>query len=173
VPNQPLLEVLRRLQSTGFRDLAGARVSALVPVSERLIYEVVAASLPRDGPVREVEVRPLSGDAFAVRVAPRSAFLPSLTLRLEIDRQPELPSSSVLVLRLAAMGGLLGLAGAALPVGKLLPPGVRLEGNRILVDLRMLAADRGGGDLIGYVAGLRVNTEDGRVVLNIDLAVGS
>jgi hypothetical protein len=71
------------------------------------------------------------------------------------------------------MGGLLGLAGAALPLSSMLPPGVRLDGDRIAIDLRALAAVRGAEDLLEHVRQLRVNTAAGRVVLHIDVAIGS
>ena len=121
--------------------------------------------------MREVRVHPASGDAFSVRVAPRASLLPSITVRLEIDRQPELPASPVLVLRMATMGGLFGLASAAFPIAGMLPPGVRLDGDRILVDLRAIAADRGAADLLEYVTGLQLHTEEGRAVLHVDLSI--
>jgi hypothetical protein len=173
VPNHSVADVLDRLRSSHFQDLAGTRFAGSIPVSERLINELVAGSIPRDAPVREVRVQPLDADAFSVRVSPRAALLPSLTLRLEIDRQPEMPGSPVLVLRMATMGGLLGLAAAALPFSSMLPLGVRLDGDRIAVDLRALAAVRGAEDLLEHVRQLRVNTAAGRVVLHIDVAIGS
>jgi len=96
VPNPDFLAILRSLQATQFRDLAGAQVSARIPVAERLINEVVALTLPTNMPIREARVRPIPGDRFSVRVTPRSAFLPSLTVRVDIERQPELPGSPVL-----------------------------------------------------------------------------
>jgi len=171
VPNDPLSEILRHFQSTHFRDLAGTRVSVKVPLSERLINEFVATAIRPGGPVRDVAVHPLDGDAFSVRVAPRAALLPSVTLRLEIIGQPELPASPVLVLKMATMGGLFGMATAALPIANMLPRGVRLESDRILVDLRAIAAERGLSEMLGYVKRLRVNTVEGRVVLEANLAV--
>ena len=169
--NQSFLEILRHLQSTGFSDLRGARLSGTVPVSERLINEIVASAVRPGGPVREVRVHPLPGDAFSVRVTPTMGLLPSITVRLEIERQPELPASPVLVLKMATMGGLFGLASAALPIAGMLPRGVRLDGDRILVDLRTLAAERDAADLLPYVTGLRLNTEEARAVLHIDLSI--
>ena len=171
MPTHPFSEILRHLQATQFRDVAGSSLSATVPVSERLINEVVTASVPRGAPVREVHVQPLANNAFSVRISPRAPLLPSISLRLTIDRQPAFPEFPVLVLRLATMGGLLGLAGAALPIARLLPPGVHLDGDRISVDLRTIAADRGLSEYLAYVSGLRVNTEAGRVVLHLDLRV--
>ncbi len=171
MPNDSFRNILHHLQETRFGDLAGMRVSGTVPVSERLINEVVASAVPRGAPVREVRVQPLAGNRFSVRLSPRAPLLPAVTLKLDIERQPDLPSSPVLVLRLATMGGLLGIAGAALPIANMLPPGVRLDADRILVDLRVSAAERGAADLLQHVTQLRVSTEEGRVVLHVDFAV--
>jgi hypothetical protein len=164
----PLPEMLSQLQATNFRDIAGARFSGVIPVSERLIDTLIAASLPPTAPVREVQVRPAQGDRFAVRITPRAGFLPSITLKLQIVRQPELPGSPVLVLRMATMGGLMGFAVAAFPIASYLPPGIRLDGEHILVDLQALAAQRGLSEALAYVRQLRVTTEDGRVVIAVE-----
>lgn len=166
-----LLAILQSLRSTGFHDLSDARLSATVPVSERLINQIVAATLPTSLPVREVHVHPENGNAFSVRLTPRSGLLPSLTVRLEIERQPDLPGSPVLVLRMATMGRLFGLATAAFPLDQLLPPGVRADGNLFHVDLRALAAQRGAADMLDYVKQLSVTTNEGRVVLDVEARV--
>jgi hypothetical protein len=171
VASSAVFEVLHRLQSTGFSDLAGARVSADVPIPEHLINEVVAAALPPNLPLREVSIRPEAGDQFSVRLTPRTAMLPPITVKLAIERQPDFPQSPVLVLRMKTMGGLFGFASAALPLGNMLPPGVRLDGERILVDLRAMTAQKGIADLLQYVRELRVTTEDGRVILHLNAAV--
>ena len=166
-----LYAILHLLQSTGFRDVAGARLSTSIPVSERLINELVAASMPSHVPVREAHVRPEAGNRFSVRVAPKSGFLPSLTLKLTIERQPDFPGSPELVLRMGSMGGLFGLATAAFPIAQMLPPGVRLDGELIYVDLQALAAQRGAGDLMRYVRELHVTTDEGRAILHLEAAV--
>lgn len=164
-------EILNHMHATGFADIVGAQVSAVIPLSERLINEFVAASLPPNVPVREVSVRPEAGDQFSVRLTPRAGMLPPITLKLAIESQPDLPRSPVLTLRMKTMGGLFGFAAAALPIGNMLPPGVRLHGERILVDLQALAAQRGLGDLLRYVRQLKVTSEAGRVLVHLDAGV--
>lgn len=171
MPAPPLLEILRHLESTHFRDIAGTHVSAAIPVSERLLNELVTATMPRDLPIREVSVRPEAGNRFSVRLTPRVTMLPHVTLKLEVERQPDFPAAPVLVLRMATMPGLFGLAGAALPMDRLLPPGVRLDGERILVDLRAMAARQGLAAYLEYVRELRVTTEPGRLLLHIEAGV--
>ena len=166
-----VIRILNQLKASGFRDIAGAQVGADIPISAGLINEVVTASIPPNVPVREVSIRPEAGDQVSVRITPRASLLPPLTLKLEIERQPEFPSFPVLVMRMKTMGGLFGFASAALPIGKMLPPGVRLEGERILVDLAALAAQRGFAEVLPYVRRVAVHSEHGRVILHIEAAV--
>src|SRR5688500_7588979 len=80
----PLLSLLLDLRDAKFRDLAGARVSASIPISEPLLNSIVAATMPKNLPVREVSVRPEQSNRFSVRISPKAAFLPQLTVKLAI-----------------------------------------------------------------------------------------
>ena len=165
--DERFLGLFRRQQASGFEDLRGAEASVTLPVSERLLNEAIAESLPRSAAVREVHVSPQAGDRFAVRARiGSSSWMPAITLGLAIDRQPDLPSSPVLVLRLET-SGLSALAGAAVRFLDALPPGVRMEQDRIIVDIAKLLEARGLAPLLAYVNELRVTTVDGAVVLFI------
>jgi hypothetical protein len=161
--------ILRHLQSTAFRDITGARTTATIPLTENLVNEILAASLPPTAPIRNVTLHLETGGRFSVRIAPRAALMPSITLKLAIDEQPRLPESAVLVLRMATLSGLFGLAAGL--VSGLLPPGVRLEGERILVDLRTIAGQHGFAHLLDHVTQLGIATDEGRLVLKIDATI--
>lgn len=161
-----LAEILKYLRSSGFRDLAGTRLTATVPLPGALLNQVIAASLPPGAPVRSVTIEPDAADRFSVRIAPKMTLMPAITLRLTIEEQPRLPESALLVLRMATLSGLFGLASGA--ISGMLPPGVRLEGDRILIDLRTMAAQQGHGDLLDYVSHLQIRTEHGRVVIHLE-----
>lgn len=164
-----LIEILRQLTTTRFHDLAGARVTADVPVSERLLNELIASAIPPHAPVRTVAIRPEAGDRFSVRIVPKMSLIPAITLRLLIEAQPRLPDSAVLVLRMMTLGGLFGLASGA--IAGMLPPGVRLEGERILVDLRAIAAHRRFAEVFEYVTAIQVHADEGRAIVHIDAGV--
>ena len=171
MPRDQFAEFLAQLRSTRFRDLAGARVWAAVPLTGELANRIVRDLLPKDVPVREVTLHPEAGNQVAIRITPRAALLPSITLKLSIERQPQLPGDPVLVLRMATLPGLFGMAAGALPREKLLPAGVRLDGERILVDLAALARRHGAGDALEYVRELTITTEPGRFLLHVDASV--
>ena len=126
--------------------------------------------MPPNLPVREVSVTPEDGNRLSVRVVPKEMLMQALTVKLDIEKQPEIPTAPVLVLRLATMPGLLGLAGAALP--QVLPPGVRMQGEVILVDLLAMARHHGFEEVFARLREVRVTTAQGRLVLAVDAGVG-
>ena len=67
---------------------------------------------------------------------------------------------------MATMGGLFGMAAAALPIAQMLPPGVRIDGEHIHVDLRTMAAQAGAAYVVDLVQDLRITTDEGRVVVH-------
>jgi hypothetical protein len=166
-----LFELLAAQQRAGFPDLAGARVAAFLPVSDRLLNAIVARDLPPDAPVSEVTIEALPENRIAVRARlARMAMLPPFKVTLTIVHQPTLPHDPVLVLRMGA-GGLLSIAGPALKFLDALPPGMRADGDRLLVDIRALLAARGLDWVLRYVLDLQVTTAAGVVFLTTNAEV--
>jgi hypothetical protein len=167
-PWWPLL--LEDLQRNNFAELAGAHATAHVPLADRLVGAVVNASLPPDGAIRALELKAHSGNEFTVRVRLRKpALLPPLSLRFRIAHQPELPASPLLVLLLAPTG--LGvLAGPALRMLDTLPPGIAVDGHRIVIDFSVLAR-RYGIAAFDAVTALEFSTDDGQFVVNVSAAL--
>lgn len=165
------LRLFLRQHASGFDDLRGADAALTLPVSERLLNEAIAEGMPRSAPVRDLHVSPLAGDRFTVRVRIGSSpLLPAITLRLSIERQPEFPGSPVLILKMET-SGLLGLAGPALRFLDALPDGIRVEHDRIYVDLLKLLEVRGLANYLSYITGLTVNTVEGAVVVSLRASI--
>lgn len=168
-----LSELIVNQQRTGFPDLAGARLAAFLPVSDRLINEIVARDLPQGAPVSEVTVEALPENRIAVRARlARMPMLPAVKMTFTIIRQPTLPDDPVLVLQMGA-SGLMSLAGPALKFLDALPPGITVEGDRLLVNIRALLAARGLDWLLHYVVDLQVTTAAGVVLISTDAQVGT
>jgi hypothetical protein len=159
--DERLLGLLLRQHASGFADLSGAAASLTLPVSERLLNEAVAAALPSSAPVRELHVKPLAGDRFTVRVRVGSSpLIPAINVSLLIEQQPVFPDSPVLVLRMQS-SGLLSLAGPALRLLGAMPPGIRIDGERIYVDLLRLLEARGSAHYLEYLRELEIHTVEG------------
>ena len=159
--------VLRRQLGDGLPDVRGAQAAITLPISERLLNELVAETLPRSAPITELHVTPEAGDRFAVRFrVGSSALVPRVKIVLAVERQPDLPALPVLVLRLETTG-LMMFAGPVLRFLNALPAGITVKDDRILIDLRALADRRGFGSYFDYLDQLRVTTVSGAVVLTV------
>ena len=95
----------------------------------------------------------------------KPSFLPAITLEVIITKQPSLPDDPVLTLTLSGLGGLLRFAGPAAGFLNVLPPGVRIEADRVFVDLRAVLAPHGLTSAVNYVEEVRVTTEEGHVLV--------
>jgi hypothetical protein len=91
-------------------------------------------------------------------------------VRLAIEQQPALPMSPVLVLALVSRG-IASIALNALNVVEWLPPGVRFEGSRFFIDLRVLLERRAAAEAFAYLTDLAVTTADRRVIVQARAAL--
>ena len=165
------LRVFLRQHASGFDDLRGADAAVTLPVSERLLNEAITEVIPRSAPVRDLHVRPLAGDRLAVRLRIGSSpLLPAITLTLSIERQPTFPDSPVLILKMERTG-LLALAGPALRFLNALPAGIRVEHDRIYVDLPTLLEVRGLAHYLGYINALNVTAVEGALIVSLRASI--
>ena len=169
MPNPRFARILEQLRASRFAELHGARVSASVPVPERLLNELVTAAIPPEAPVSDVSVHPKAGNRLTVRARlARAEFLPPITLTIEIERQPEMPDSPM-VLRILSLPGLMSLAGAAVSLTSVLPPGIRMENQRVFVDLRVLLQRQGYDELLALIESVRITTDEGKLTADVVL----
>jgi hypothetical protein len=141
-----------------------------LPVSERLLNDAIVESLPPASPVRDLHVKPVDGDRFAVRLrVGSSGVLPALTFSASIDRQAAFPDAPELVLRLET-SGLLSLGLHALRLAKL-PAGIRFEHDRVHVNLDTLLRARGLAPYVRYIQVFEVHTADGALVVSIRASI--
>jgi hypothetical protein len=167
-----IADLIGDLQRTGFRDLAGAHVAATVPIAPALLNQLVADALPRGAVVRRVEVRPRSDDLFDVTVALTWSLVPPLTITLAVERQPEFRDSPILVLRWSLAAGLGAIASQFVgAINHRLPRGVRLDGDRVLLDIPVLAEGTAAAPVLPYVTALRLHARDGRAIVHVELGV--
>jgi hypothetical protein len=163
--------LLREQQGAGFPDAAGAEGVLTIPISERLVTQVVAARIPASLPIAEIQLIAERDNQFVVRVrVSRPAWIPPLKLRLVIARQPQFPSSPVLVLQVASQG-LATFAGPLVRMFGNLPPWIALNGEQLHVDVGALLSQYGASPFLPYLAGLELTPVPGRFVVHARLTV--
>jgi hypothetical protein len=167
-----LAAVLARLQATRYADLSGSEAYTVIRIGDGLLNEAVAAFAASAPAVRTVTIHARGGNLIDVQLKlAKPAFLPAISLTLEIERQPQLPQHPEIVLRVVGLGGLMRLAGPSIRSSGALPPGLRLEGERLYVDVRHLLQTQGRADLLDFAEQLQVVTENGRLVVAIQLRI--
>jgi hypothetical protein len=167
-------DLIAQLQRTGFRDIAGAHVSAHIPVLRALVNQIVAQALPAGGVIRRLEIRPRADDRFDVVVTTTWSLVPPLTVGVTIERQPEFPSSPLLVLRWSVAPGLDAIASQFVGAfNQRMPPGIRLERDRILIDVPAVALNTAAAAVMPFVAALRVHAAEERLMLDVELRAAS
>jgi hypothetical protein len=164
-----LEQILSQQQAAGFAGLAGSEMAATIRFSDQLLNQLIAAFLPAQQPLRSVSVRSRSGNRLDVTLRLKTpAFAPPIPIALSVERQPAFPDDPVVVLRVAGLtGGVLHFVGGVLGRFAGLPPGIRLDGERLLVDLRVLAQQRRQAALLAHVQQLTITTEEGRVAAGV------
>jgi hypothetical protein len=168
-----ILDLLHRQRRAGFPDFGGAGFSATIPISDRLINELIAGFLPTGGKVREVQVQTEAGNRLTARIRLSGpTFLPAIPVTLAIEDQPDLPERPILGLRLAQASRFVALAASALPAMVRLPPGITMEEDHIRIDIRRLLAERGVERWLEYVTDLQVTTRAGALLLDVRGSVG-
>ena len=137
------------------------------------IREIIDDALKgRNTPVRKLDIRPRAGDQFDAVVTVTWPFVPALTATFTIERQPAFPASPVLALRWSFLGGVGAIASRLMrSFEDKLPAGIRLDGDRLLLDLSVLAAGSPAAPFIGYVRALELHTLADRVVIDVELAI--
>ena len=166
-----LQTLLARQQASSFHGLAGSEVHAVLRISADLLNEAAGMFAPSARAVREISVRPRAGGSIDVRLKLSQTFVPTINVTLAIEAQPRLPANPELVLRITGAGGMLRFAAPAISSFGNLPPGMRLDGDRLFVDLRALLANYGQRELLNYAEQLEVLTEEGTLVVLAQLRV--
>jgi hypothetical protein len=161
--DQWMAQLIEDLRAGRARDVAGSGGAVDLSLSEMVLNRAIAERLPPSGPLKDVQLRLRSGQALVTLRLARARFLPPVTATLTIERQADLPGSPHLVLRLGLPAGLGLLAGLGASLFASLPPGLRLDGDRLSIDLAPLLAAQHLDWVLGYTRSLLVTFEPGKV----------
>jgi hypothetical protein len=133
---------------------------------------LVRAALGETSPhVRDVDIQPRAGDAFDVLVTVSWPFVPAIKVSFAIERQPQFPASPVLVLRWSLLGAVGAFASRFIASLDRLPAGVRLDGDRLLLDIPQLAERTAAASWLPYLRSLELHTVEDRFVLDLELEI--
>ena len=167
----PVSATLRERFGIELHDISGAHVRGELPISEAAVNRVLAARLGSHSQIESVQLRVEDGDAILALVTLRSRLVPSIPIRVRIATQPDFPNRPTLVLRwtMPGLGPLAMFAAPVLALFNKLPPGMRTDGDRVMVDLRYLLESRGLGELLPLIRSAAIHTRAGGFVVTFEL----
>lgn len=167
-----LNQLLQERTGLELGDLAGTRLTGEIPISDALVNTLVARKLAGHAQIASLHVQAQPNDTVAIQVVPRAWLIPSVTITATIERQPAFPANPTLLLRwsMPAVGPLTLLAAPLLAYFKAMPTGIRLDGDRLAIDLRELLHARGLDDVIGLMKTVEVHTRPGGFVVRLEAA---
>ena len=155
-------------------DIAGTWLAGEIPIGEALVNRMIARLIERHAHIASVLVTVRDGDEALVRVEPRVRLMPSVSVVVRIERQPDLPRDPTLRLRwsIPAAGPLAPFAGAIVGYLKAMPDGIQIERDVIVVDLRRLLRARGLEDVLALVRRAAIHTRPGALVVQLESRLG-
>jgi len=158
-------EILQRIIDNNFSDLKGLTVDASIPVPGQLINEIIEAALQENKNIEYCRVSIGGQNRVSVRL--KTTMLPwPLDLKLKLFRSVDLARSPRIRASLEN-NLLLGKLGS---VFKVLPDGVKLYGNQVVVDVGSFVPAQGEKYLF-LVKSVEINTEEGKVILDVKVKV--
>ena len=157
------------------RDLAGGVVSGEIPLTNAVVNRLIAKQLQAaGGPVTAARVEALGEDRFTAELQVK-APIPPVRITASIEQQPLFPGKATLGIRwsMPALGPLALFAGPALGFLKTLPPGMDVDGDWLAIDIPAVMRDRGLGDVLPHIWGVRLRTRPGAFVVQFELRISS
>ena len=150
-------------------EISGTSLVGEIPIKETLINRLIARRLEGHRHVASVHVTLFESDEALVRVEPRIRLISSIPVAVRIEQQPDLPGDAMLRLRwsLPGCGPLTLVARALVGYIKTMPPGIQIERDVILVDLRTLLRARGLEDALGLLHRVAFHTRPGALLVQL------
>jgi hypothetical protein len=168
-----LADLTRRFLGVEPAELAGTGLAGEVPVTGTVLNRLIAQWLEGSQlPVTAVQVEPQDGQQFLIRLTLRVRLAPAVTIAAHIDQQPTFPQDPVLTLRWTLPGlGPLAMIVSPIISSFALPPGIRIQADRVTIDVRETLQARGLGEVAEYLEGLQLHTREGAFLVRFSLRV--
>ncbi len=161
-------KIFQKLLDNNFLDLRGMTADASIPVSESLINEILAAALQGNKNIDSCQLSIHAENKVTAKL--RTTLLPfSLNLRLRLDHAVDFASySSPKVRTWLENNLLLGKLGAFFDI---LPDGIKLYGNQLVVDLYSFVQTPEQRRLLHLIKSIGISTEESKIIFSVNIEV--
>lgn len=171
----------QRLKADNFGDLRGARINAVIPLTEHLLNEIVARQAEQSGAVKEMSIRILGANRIVLFVKAKVSALFGIKIpvkkTIEMAVAPEVPLLPSPRLQLRIVKGLSGLEKNLISwlenlISRLVPGDISMEGDLITIDLGAVLRERGLDFAGHFIEAVSVDSEPGKLVVSASLRIG-
>jgi hypothetical protein len=158
-------EFFQKILDNNFSDLKGLAVDASIPIPQYMINEIVAVSLQGNKNIEYCQVAIGEQNRISVKLKTTSWPWPlELKLRLfkavDLVRYPRIRASLENNLLLGKLGSFF----------KVLPEGIELYGNQVVLDVKSFLSPQ-EQKYLDLIKSAEINTAEGRVILDIQVRV--
>ena len=161
-------KIFQRILDDNFSDLKGMTADASVPVPEYLINEIIAAALQGNKNIDSCQLSIHAENKVTAKL--RTTLLPfSLNLRLKLDNAVDFASYSSPKIRAWLENNL--LLGKMGTFFKLLPEGIKLYGNQLVVDLSSFLPTPEQRRMLDLVKSIGISTEESKIIVSVKIEV--
>jgi hypothetical protein len=161
-------EIFQRIIANNFSDFKGLTADLSIPVPQFMINEIMETALQRNKNIESCEVSIHGQNKVSINL--KTKLLPwPLNLKLRLDKSVDLASySSPKIRAWLENNQLLGSLGSFFNV---LPEGVKLYGEQVVVDLGSFLPTSEYKKLLDLVRFVGIETEQGKVIFDIKIRV--
>jgi hypothetical protein len=161
-------KIFQKLIEDNFSDLKGATVAASIPVPEALLNEFIQAELMGNKNIASIQLSVHAQNKVSANI--KTTLLPwPLNLKLKLDRFVDFASHSSPKLRAWMENNrLLGSLGAFFNA---LPPGIKLYGDQLVIDLGAFLREPQQKRMLSLVKSVDIRTEEGKLLLDAKIEV--
>ena len=146
-----------------------------IPLSTAIVNRLIAQRMSAmQGPIGGVHVEAHDGQRLTITLSMRGqSLIPVVKIAARIEQQPVFPRPALLALRwsMPGLGPLARFASPALAYFKAMPRGIRIDGDRLSVDIVELLRAQELGELGDYITRLQIDTREGAFLVRFDTRV--
>jgi hypothetical protein len=161
-------KIFQRILDNNFSDFKGLTADLSIPVPESIINEFIEAALQRNKNIESCQMSIHGQNRVSVDL--KTKALPwALNLKLKLDKAVDFASySSPKIRAWLENNQLLGSLGSFF---KVLPEGVKLYGNQVVIDLGVFLRTPEQKRLLDLIKSVDIKTEEGKIILEIEAEV--
>ena len=159
-------EIFQRIVANNFSDLEGLVIDASIPVQQKMINEIIDASLQGNQNIEYCQVS--IGEQNRISINVKTTRWPwPINLKVWVFKSVDMTSFPKIRV-LLENNAILGKLGSFF---KVLPEGVKLYGEQIVIDVRSFLKTEQQKKFLAMLKSMEIQTEKGKLIFNLQIRI--